>query len=104
MPEVAQIGASLAETFADLAEDRVFAFIVDIALIKVLEGLSSVDVDVRCAAVRQVCELSVDDAVDDRGHNHGLRLEVIVRDRAWDVSLLDTHVFEAHAERFAELE
>jgi hypothetical protein len=63
--EAAEVWAVLAQLLANLAKDRVLAFVVAVALICVLESLPAIDRDVRCASTWQVSKLLIDDAIDD---------------------------------------
>jgi len=101
--EAAEVWAVLAQLLANLAKDRVLAFVVAVALICVLKSLPAIDRDVRCASTWQVSKLLIDDAIDDRADDHALRPEVMVRDGARNVPLFDAYVLEANAKGLAKL-
>lgn len=87
----------------DLAVNGIFTFMVYVALVKEFKSLSSVDSDLRRGTIGYTTELAIDNLIDHGRDYKMLRLVVLVRDCARNLTIILVHILDALRERFAEL-
>ena len=88
----------------DLTVDRVLSFVINVALIIELESLSSIDSDLRGRSIGNTVQLSINNLVDHSSNCEVLHSEMLVRDGAFDISLVNTDELDAVAEGLAKFE
>lgn len=77
MSEVGHVRAALFQLLDDLTKDRVLSFMVNLACLCILHGLSPVDIYFRRVSIGERRKLPVDNLVDSCGDTEALALVMI---------------------------